>query len=77
MEDSKSRKTPSMVPPVIPEYHAAMTFPEMMPDAVDLDNEIQGMLSWSAMAAISADASTMPPSCAQNWLSMHLRYAVS
>ena len=51
MEDSKSRKTPSMVPPIIPEYHAAMTFPEMMPDAVDLDNEIQGMLSWFAMAA--------------------------
>ena len=51
MEESKSRKTPSMVPPLIPEYHAAMTFPDLMPDAVDLENDIQGMLSWAAMAA--------------------------
>ena len=55
MEDSKSRKTPSMVPPIIPEYHAAMTFPEMMPDAVDLDNEIQGMLSWVPMNGASEE----------------------
>jgi hypothetical protein len=51
MEESKSRKTPSMVPPLIPEYHAAMTFPDLMPDAVDLENDIQGMLSWAVMAA--------------------------
>jgi hypothetical protein len=35
--------------PLIPEYYAASHFPEIMPDVVDTDNLIQGMLSHAAM----------------------------
>ena len=34
---------------MIPEYYAASHFPEIMPDVVDTDNLIQGMLSHAAM----------------------------
>ena len=36
-------------PPTIPEYYAASHFPESMPDVVDTNNPIQGMLSHAAM----------------------------
>ena len=42
-------KHPSKEPPVIPEYYSASHFPEIMPDVVDTDNLIQGMLSHAAM----------------------------
>jgi transposase InsO family protein len=42
-------KYPSREPPVIPEYYAACHFPETMPDVVDTNNPIQGMLSHAAM----------------------------
>ena len=40
---------PSRVPQLIPEYYAACHFPETMPDVVETDNPIQGMLSNAAM----------------------------
>jgi hypothetical protein len=40
---------PSREPPLIPEYYAACHFPETMPNVVDTDNPIQGMLSHEAM----------------------------
>lgn len=40
---------PSKEPPLIPEYYAACHFSEFMPDVVDIDNPIQGMLSHAAM----------------------------
>ena len=40
---------PSSVPQLIPEYYAACHFPETMPDVVETDNPIQGMLSNAAM----------------------------
>ena len=43
------RHYPSKEPPLIPEYYAANHFPEFMPDVVDIDNPIQGMLSHAAM----------------------------
>ena len=42
-------KHPSREPPLIPEYYAASHFPEIMPDVVDTDNLIQGMLSHAVM----------------------------
>jgi hypothetical protein len=41
-------KYPSREPPVIPEYYACH-FPETMPDVVDINNPIQGMLCNAAM----------------------------
>lgn len=43
------RYRPSRIPPIIPEYYAASHFPEIMPDVVDINNPIQGMLSHAAM----------------------------
>ena len=43
------RMYPSREPPLIPEYYAACHFSEFMPDVVDIDNPIQGMLSHAAM----------------------------
>jgi len=40
---------PSKLPPFIPEYYAACHFPETMPDVVETDNPIQGMLSHAVM----------------------------
>jgi hypothetical protein len=40
---------PSREPPLIPEYYAACHSPETMPNVVDTDNPIQGMLSNAAM----------------------------
>jgi len=40
---------PSKEPPLIPEYYAACHVSEFMPDVVDIDNPIQGMLSHAAM----------------------------
>ena len=40
---------PSKLPPIIPEYYAACHFPEAMPNVVETDNPIQGMLSHAAM----------------------------
>jgi hypothetical protein len=40
---------PSKLPPFIPEYYAACHFPETMPNVVETDNPIQGMLSHAAM----------------------------
>jgi len=45
----EERHYPSKEPPLIPEYYAANHFPEVMPDVVDVDNPIQGMLSHAAM----------------------------
>ena len=42
-------KYPSRQPPLIPEFYAACHFPETMPDVVNTDNPIQGMLSHAAM----------------------------
>jgi hypothetical protein len=42
-------KYPSREPPAIPEYYAACHFPETMPDVVDTNIPIQGMLSHAAM----------------------------
>jgi hypothetical protein len=42
-------KYPSREPPVIPEYYDACHFPETMPDVVDTNNPIQGMISHTAM----------------------------
>jgi hypothetical protein len=40
---------PSREPPLIPECYAACHSPETMPNVVDTDNSIQGMLSGAAM----------------------------
>jgi hypothetical protein len=42
-------KYPSREPPLIPEFYAACHFPETMPDVVNTDDPIQGMLSHAAM----------------------------
>jgi hypothetical protein len=42
-------KYPSRQPPLIPELYAACHFPETMPDVVNTDNPIQGMLSHASM----------------------------
>jgi hypothetical protein len=49
-------KYPSRDPPVIPGYYAACHFPETMPDVVDTNNPIQGMLSHAAMMSSSKKA---------------------
>ena len=43
------RHYPSKEPPLIPEYYAASYFSEFMPNVVDIDSPIQGMLSHAAM----------------------------
>ena len=42
-------KYPSREPPLVPEFYAACHFPEVMPDVVNTDDPIQGMLSHAAM----------------------------
>jgi hypothetical protein len=42
-------KYPSREPPLVPEFYAACHFPEVMPDVVNIDDPIQGMLSHAAM----------------------------
>ena len=40
---------PSKLPQFIPEYYASWHFPETMPNVVETDNPIQGMLSHAVM----------------------------
>ena len=53
---------PSREPPLIPEYYAACHFPETMPNVVDTDNLIQGMLSHAAMMSSKKKAQKLSAS---------------
>jgi len=51
MEGSKNRKTPSGILPVDVDFYAAISFSHLMPNAVNLSDEIQGMNSHAAMSS--------------------------
>jgi len=57
MQRSNQRKTPSNIAPPDVHFYVAISSSYLMPNAVDLSDEIQGMISHDAMMSRRAKVS--------------------